>query len=374
MNIWHIAVKEVRSHLRDRRTFLFMLALPIVLMLILGSALSNAFESRATIGDLRLLVKSEWSNPQLSAAWNGFAEAIGKEGVKIGKAEAGADGREEVRSGRYTAYAEVGDAGIRFYGSSKHAIESGIVQGMLTAFADRYSLAAAAFGIDPASAQAIVRSAGQGGDFVKETALNPGKQPGSIDYYAIAMTTMIALYSVMSASSLFRSERTRNTAIRLMAAPVRKGDIFIGKIVGCTFINLLCVVAVVLFSKFAFGADWGDHYGPVFLVLLTEVVLAVSLGLGVSFLVKGDGAGAIMTIFTQIASFIGGAYFPIGDTEGFMTVLTQLSPLRWANTALTQIIYNDNLAAVWPAVLLNIGVAAVFLTVAVISIRKREAF
>lgn len=374
MNTWNIALKEIKSQFRDTRTFLFMLALPIVLMLILGSALSNTFSTERGVGDLRLLVKGEWTNPQLAASWNGFAEAIGREGVKVVEAEANMDGREEVRANRYTAYAEVTDGGIAFFGSSRNTIEGNILQGILTTFADRYSLAAAAFEKDPAAAQAIVANAGQRADFIRETALNPNKQPGSIDYYAIAMTTMIALYSVISASMLFRGERTRNTAIRLMAAPVRKSEIFVGKIIGCTFINLLCIIVVVLFSKFAYGADWGAHYGTVFLVLLTEVVLAVSLGLGMSFLVKGEGVRAVMMIFTQIASFIGGAYFPIGDTEGFMTVLTNLSPLRWANTALTQIIYADRLSAALPAISLNIGIAAIFLIIAVISMRKREAF
>lgn len=36
MNIWNIALKEIKSNLRNTRTFVFMLALPIVLMLILG--------------------------------------------------------------------------------------------------------------------------------------------------------------------------------------------------------------------------------------------------------------------------------------------------------------------------------------------------
>lgn len=373
MNIWNIALKEIKSNLRNTRTFLFMLALPIALMLILGAALSNAFTSGVKVSDMRLLVNSEWTSMQGTADWNGFAQAIGKEGVEVVQAEAGMIGQEEVRAGRYTAYAELGTDGIKFYGSSKYTIESNIIQGMLTAFADRYALAAAAFQTDPAAAKEIVASAGQSGDFISETALNPDKQPGSIDYYAIAMTTMIALYSVFSASYLFRDERTRNTAVRLMAAPISKGEIFIGKIIGCAFINLLCVLGVVLFSKFAFHADWGNHYGMIFLILLTEVLLAVSLGLGVSFLVQGEGSRAFVMIFTQVASFIGGAYFPIGDTEGFMALLTNLSPLRWANTALMQIIYADNLAAAWPAIGLNFGIAAVFLMIAVISMRKREA-
>ncbi|WP_211745622.1 ABC transporter permease [Paenibacillus sp. Marseille-Q4541] len=373
MNISKIAFKEIRSSLRNTRTFLLMLAFPIILMLILGTALSSAFTSGVKVGDMRLLVNSTMTNSQLSTSWHGFAQVLEQEGVEIVQMNEGIDGQEEVRTDRYTAYVELSDSGIKFYGSSKNTIESNIIQGILTIFADRYSLTTAAIQADPEIAQSIAISARPSGEFINETTLNRDKQPGSLDYYAIAMTTMIALYSVTSASYLFRGERTRNTAIRLMAAPIYKSDIFIGKIIGCTFINLLCVLVVLLFSKFVFGADWGTHYGLIFLVLLTEVLLAVSLGLGLSFLFTGEGSRAVVMIFTQVASFIGGAYFPIGDTEGFMSFLTNLSPLRWANTALTQIIYADNLAAAWPAIGLNSGFAAIFLIITVIFMRKREA-
>ena len=49
------------------------------------------------------------------------------------------------------------------------------------------------------------------------------------DYYAVAMTTLIALYSALSASYLIRGERLRKTADRLIAAPVHKGEIFAGR-------------------------------------------------------------------------------------------------------------------------------------------------
>ncbi|RJG17691.1 ABC transporter permease [Paenibacillus thiaminolyticus] len=373
MNIWNIALKEIKSNLRNTRTFVFMLALPIVLMLILGAALTNTFTDGVEIDSLRLLVRNEWTDSQGKAAWSQFVQVIKQEGVEVVQAPAGMNGQEEVRTNRFTAYAELDAEGIKFYGSSKNTIESNIIQGMLTAFADRYSLMAAAVHTDPAAARMIADGARESGDFIRDTSLNPDKRPDSFGYYAIAMTTMIALYSVFSAGYLFRGERIRNTAIRLMAAPIGKGEIFIGKVIGSTFINLLCVLLVVLFSQFAFHADWGTHYGMIFLVLLTEVLLAVRMGVAVSFLLQGESSQGIIMMFTQVASFIGGAYFPIGETEGIMTWITNLSPLRWANTALTEIIYAGNAAAGWPAIGLNTGIAALFLFIVVISMRRREA-
>lgn len=370
MNILNIAFKEIRSTLRNKQSFLFMLALPIVLMLVLGTALSSAFSSGLKIDDLSLLYKNSATQSPLNDTWTGFAQAIEQEGVKLTPLSANQDGRAEVSEDHYTGYAEISDDGIHYYGGSKHTIESDIIQGMLTAFTARYNLLSAALKEDPASVATIMASTTP--DFVQETSLNSDKQPGSFDYYAIGMSTMIAFYACIPASLLMGSERTRNTAIRLLASPIAKGEIFLGKVLGCTITNFLFVISVFLFSKYLYHAEWGTHYGSILLVLFSEVLLAVSFGLACSYLFKGEGGRSAIMIFTQIASFLGGAYFPV-DNTGFMGIASHLSPLRWANQALTGIIYSNDWSATWSALLLNTGVAAAFLFLAVILMRRQEA-
>lgn len=373
VNTWFITLKEVKLIFRNKLTLFLMLALPIILMLILGTALSNAFSSGMKIGDLKLLFHDQTTNEQLTAYWNGFTETMSEEGLVIEDLQEGMDGHNEVRSNRFSAYAELNDTGLEFYTSSRNTVEGQILQGMLTIFADRYSLAAAAYQIDPSSAQTVIQSASQSREFIEVTTLDRNKQPSSMGYYAIAVSTMIALYSAMSASELFRSERTRNTAMRLMAAPISKGEVFVGKIIGCTLTNFLCILAVVLFSKYVYSADWGTHYGMALLVLLTEVLFAVSFGLCVGLSIPGNGYAGVVMIFAQVASFIGGAYFPLGEMEGFMKVISSFSPLEWANTALIQMIYANDLSAAWSAIGLNIGFALLMLLVSILLVQRKEA-
>ncbi|MFC5467370.1 ABC transporter permease [Cohnella suwonensis] len=374
MHILSIALKEIKSTLREKRTFVFMLAFPVVLMLILGTALSNAFVSSTPVDNIRLLYKNDATNGQLSQSWQAFADALAKEGIETTPLAADMDGKLEVREDHYTAYAEIDDRGLALYTSSKNTIESNIVQGMLTAFSDRYNLAAAAYETDPSKAEAILAGANaEGTEFVRETALDADKKPGSIDYYAIAMTTMIGLYAALPGSMLFQGERSRNTLARLTAAPVSKAEVFIGKVAGTTFINSIMVGAVMLVSGVLFQADWGSHPALVLLVLTAEVAFSISFGLGLSYLFGGEAARTFIMIFTQVASFVGGAYFPIADTDKGLGLLTELSPLRWANRALTRIIFSDDLNAAWPTIGLFAASAAAFLAVSVISIRRKEA-
>lgn len=373
MNILGIARKELISQYRMKTNFLFMIALPILMIIILGTALTNAFSSNVSIGDMSLLYKSNIQNQQLAGAWEQFLASTQQNGIQATVASPDQDGKQAVQDDQYTAYVVLSDDGIQYFGGTAHALESNIIQGMLGVFADRYNLAAAAVKADPAAVQDILAASGSLGDFIQESSLNKEKQPGAMDYYSMAMSTMIAFYSSMPASYLIRRERLRKTGIRLSAAPIYKSDIFIGKVLASTLINFLCVLVVVLFSKWVFGADWGSHYFSVFLVLLTEVMLAVSFGLACSFLFKEGAERAVVMIVTQIISFIGGAYFPVDDGTGFLKYIMNISPLHWANQALMQIIYAGQISAALPVIGLNLLCCAVFLAISGVSLRRQEA-
>jgi ABC-2 type transport system permease protein len=371
MNIFNIAMKEIKLNLNDIRTLIFMLAFPIVLMLILGSALSNAFDSKIKVDNIHVLYKAA-ADTKVTSYFQSFIKNAEKSSVHFKMVSGTVDGRQEVKENRYTAYVELTDQGMQLYSSNRNSIEGSIVQGMLSAFADRYNMTAAVASVDPSKLSTVMASNSKH-DFIKERSLKSAKKPGSMDYYAMAMTTMIALYGALYASSLIREERTRNTALRLVVAPIRKSEIFLGKILGCLTVNTVCILAVVAFSHFVYKADWGDHIGLVLLVLLSEVFFAVSFGLGVSYIAKtGEATRMIIMIVIQLSSFFGGAYFKIDNPTGILNYVTKLSPLTWANQAITKIIYTNDMGAALTPITLNLGISIIFLGIAIISFQKRE--
>ena len=124
----------------------------------------------------------------------------------------------------------------------------------------------------------------------------------------------------------------------------------------------------MLFSKFVFQANWGDHLGIIFIILLTQVFLAISFGLGIGYITKtAEASRAIIMVVVQLASIFGGAYFVV--EENFVT---NLSPLTWANTAVMKIIYANDVGAALPVIFLNLGISALFLLIAIIALRRRE--
>ncbi|MBY8911377.1 ABC transporter permease [Bacillus sp. YC2] len=362
MNILHIASKEIKVSFRDKRTFIFMLAFPIVFMLIFTAALSNAFDSEVTVGKIEVLYTDQANTP-ISQYFTAFIKEARKENVYFKKADTEAAGKTDVKENHADAYVSVENNGFTVYTNDRSGINGTIVEGMLTAVTNQYKAGAAAVKAHAAPADGQVKN-----DYIQQTSLNKAKEPKAKDFYAISMTTMIALYAAIFASTLFRGERIRHTADRLFAAPVRRSDIFLGKTLGILVSNFLTILVVVAFSKFILKANWGSHIGIVLLILATEVLLAVSFGLSLSYMTKKpESARVITVIIVQVMAIIGGAYYKY-DGGG----ISALSPLTWINRAINKIIYTNDLSAAWPALGLNLTLAALFLLIAVITFQRRE--
>ncbi|MFD1177780.1 ABC transporter permease [Paenibacillus puldeungensis] len=374
MNTLSIAVKEIKKDLRDRRTLALMLAFPLILMLVLGMALTNTFDNTVKVGDIKVLVKDNGMNSDLAQGFEAFSKEAAKAGMTFERLKPQVSGKEEVEQNRFDDYLEIDDHNLSLYMSSRSDIKSSVVQGMLTAFAEKYNVVYAIVKSAPEQAKTTLAAADRGGDYIKETSITADRQPGAVDYYALGMASMTALWGSLSASRLISEEVKEGTAVRLIAAPVRKYEIFIGKVLGNLVVNVLCVLIIVFFSKYVLKAYWGTHLVAELIVLFSSVVMSVSLGLAVSYMLKETATRSVIVIFTNLAAFLGGSYFPMNgdDNLGMLGHISGLSPIRWTNLALTKIVYGNQLSAIWPPVMLNLVLAVIMLAGAALIMRRRE--
>ncbi|MCR8642728.1 ABC transporter permease [Paenibacillus sp. N1-5-1-14] len=366
-----MALKEIKSNLRDRRSFLFMLAFPIVLILILGTALSGMFDSNIKIGEIKVLYQDN-NGGGFSTYFEKVTEEVAKSDIIFTKNSSNLDGQEEVKQNRYDAFVELSPNGVQVYGSNLTSIQSTIVQGVMSTVVDKYNAGTEITKVNPAAIQLLAGN--NNSTYIKETSLHSPNKPGAMDYYALATTASTALYGAISALYLLRGERNNHTADRLLAAPISITQIVIGKILGAFVIQSLFVLIVILVTKYAYNANWGDHIGVIIAIYLSQVLLAISFGIGLSYMTKSDeGARSIVMIVVQVLSFIGGAYFAIDPTKDqIVNIVAHLSPITWVRLAATKIIYTGDVLAALPAIGFNIGIAAILLLIAIFSMRKRE--
>jgi len=369
-NVLHIMKKEIISGFRNKRTMIFMLAFPLVLILVLGSALSNAFKTTVSVSDIHVLYENNL-NENAKPYFNEFRKYTEKSGIYFEKAGKNTDGMKEVKLGNADGYAVLDDKGVRLYTNGRNSIEGSILEGLFAAFADRYNLTAEIMKTAPDKVGIAFEKPKD--DYIRTESLLPKKQPGAMDYYATVITTMICLYASLGASTLIQGERARKTIDRLIAAPVRKSDILIGKLFASLIVNTLCIALVILVSKMVYKANWGEHLWLICLLILTEILLSVNIGIGISMLSKSTAAArSLLILIIQLAAFFGGSYFKIENPGKWLQAIMDLSPLTWINQAITKIIYNNNLSIAVPVAAANIGAALLILLVSITALQKRE--
>lgn len=141
-------------------------------------------------------------------------------------------------------------------------------------------------------------------------------------YYAVSMLVMFLLYSGLMASSSLFEEKDNRTLYRLQSAPIPSSNIFIGKLTGASLIAVMQAVVIVLGSIWLFGVHWGDR--PLLLVLICTLVTLGSMTLAVIItLLSGTAAGArgVMQAVIIAMTFVSGGFTPIA-----------VEWMRWVNT------------------------------------------
>jgi len=352
-----------------------MVLFPIVLIIILGAAFSGSFDQPAKIGDVKVLYteKINGNNHYLTEAFKEFREGLTRDyGMIFEKTDDVNVGMKSVQGYKYTGYVCVSDEPqeIKLYNNEKYGgYKSVILESVLNSFTKTYK-AMATIAVNNPSALALSQMESHG-DFVSLKSLDKKRQPGSMDYYAITMMTMILLYASMTGFWSVKGDMEDRTAGRILCAPVKRYEFLMGKVLGCIMVTLVQGLVVVLFSKFILKADWGEDLLSVALLLLSYSIMSVSMGVGLAYLFKnGDAANGILNTVIPIITFLGGGYVPLSVMGNALTDISSISPVKWANTALLKIIYDKDYSALLTSVVIDIAIAGVFILAAALLSRK----
>jgi len=192
-------------------------------------------------------------------------------------------------------------------------------------------------------------------------------------YFALlfpGITVMFVFFFVGGAAASLLTERETGTLRRLLAGPIPRGAIIAGKMLA--YMLLVCLQVVVLFGvgSIFFGMPLGKS--PVALVLLTLVLalVATAMGMLVAALTKtpkqADNVGMVLGfVLAGIGGCIAMTPTPITRSEGFMSVLSRLTPHAHAVEGYYSLMAeNATLTQVLPEIGILLAMAVVFFLIA----------
>jgi len=153
----------------------------------------------------------------------------------------------------------------------------------------------------------------------------------------LVMFTLLVLLT--SGSSMLVIERLQGLLRRLASAPMTRTEVVAGKWGGRMVLAALQIGSAVLVGTLVFKMRWGPDVAMIIVVLAAWAAFCASAGLLLGSLAKTEGqASGLGVLFANLLAALGGCWWPIEVTPGWMQGLQKLMPTGWTMDALHKLI------------------------------------
>jgi ABC-2 type transport system permease protein len=354
-----LIIKETRQLVRDPSSLALGVALPLVLILLFGYALSldvknvpvgivledSSAQAAELVGSFQL---SPYYKPAPLRSMS-EAEQLMLEKKIDGIVRIRSDFSRELARGR-------GEIQLLVHGSdaNRARIIQSYVQGAVGAWSARQE----AEGHVPVAPPVVVQSRA----WFNET--NESRYflvPGLI---VLVMTTIGALLTAM----VMAREWERGTIEALFVTPVRSGEILLGKTIPYFGLGMVGLALCVFAAKFMFDVPLRGSFLMLIACSMIYVLVAVGLGLLISSASKNQLVASQISLIATFmpAIMLSGFLFDIRSMPNGIRAVTYLLPGRYYVTLLQTIFLNGD---VWSVILPNAGVLLLMLAAVLLGSR-----
>ena len=327
LSTFHIGFKYLW---RNPLSVAVLIAFPIVLILILGSALRTYIEGTVDVDPVRIAVAAG-AESRLAAYID--SDEISRFLDPVYTDAAGATAMVKNNSVVAAVFDDDGDVSV--LGDPDGGLQVQIVFSIIDAY--KQIGAAAAIG------------AARGADVYGLLELDVGvrdmplgnRVPKAIDYYAVTMLVMILLYTGINGMELFSKGLLSDTGGRMMTAPVTRTALIGGMLAASTVTSFMQGMVTFIFSGVVYGVYWGENIPVILLTLFAIVLFSQSLCIFLTMLLRSEGmvTGATQSLFF-IMTFVSKGYAKINFGE--LEKIFQYAPNAMAHTIIFGSIYGGN--------------------------------
>ncbi|HEV2250191.1 MAG TPA: ABC transporter permease [Candidatus Limnocylindria bacterium] len=214
--------------------------------------------------------------------------------------------------------------------------------------------------------------------FVKIHYLYGGPAYTLLDYLAPVLIAVFAFFFIFLLSTVsFLRERTSGTLERLLATPLRRGELVLGYLGGFALFALLQALVILAFTVVVLKVQYRGNLVTIFLVEAVLVVGSVSLGLAISAFARNElQAVQFVPLILVPQIFLSGLLVPVDQLNDVLRALSTIMPLTYANEALRSVMVKGY-PLTDPLILRDVGILAAFAVLmagaAVASIRREVA-
>jgi len=379
-NILTVMKLELLQISRMRSVLLILFVLPLLLIFVLGSALSSQFSaSEYTPEQVKLAVYNQDTGMMKTILQQFFQSTKTKEILEITNVDSEmalknliksheVDGgliipaafSQEIMGGRTADWS---------YVAGPNTSKNDMARMMLQTFTDQATQAQAAaivLGVNSISdGQHHASSIAESASAVKIGKLQDNLyEASSFQYYSCTMLIMFLLFGGMSAAISLLREVENKTFQRMIAAPVPVSHVLLGKLLGSTIQSIIQGAIIIGFTGLVYGVDWGTHLLGVGLTAFFTIIASISLATVLAGILKSSKAvESIYSTIVFVMTFLsGGMIVFIGGELGGAGKFTLN---YWANGSAFRFMMGVDVSTAWNLLFVLIGIATVLLVLAV---------
>jgi ABC-2 type transport system permease protein len=200
----------------------------------------------------------------------------------------------------------------------------------------------------------------------------------TLDYFGAAFIGLVVFFLVFVITIVaFLNERSQGTLERLMASPLRRGEIVLGYMLGFTVLAFIQSAEVLVFSLAVLKVH---NQGNVLLIFGIEALMAltaVNLGIFLSMFARTEFQAVQfipLVIVPQV--LLSGILFPVSSEPQPLQVVSNVLPLTYAVNGLRDVMVKGA-DLTWASLQLDTGVVAGFCVVLIVAgvatLRRRIA-
>ncbi|MCY8300056.1 ABC transporter permease [Bacillus spizizenii] len=352
-SIW-IAWKDVKIRITDRKGFMMLILMPLILTCILGAALGSVVDGGSQIDDIKVgYVQSDQSE-----AANMFKTDVLEKMKSIKVTEASSEDeikklldKKKIDVGIVIPnHWEAGNMSAFVYADPDQTLKSSIIETAAASFIEQYKAVkeAASASMDYISKTAAVKQGKldpshfaeklvktlekETGDKLTITEKSVGSEAvTSFQYYSAAMLCMFMLFHMTVGAKSFLQEKETETLSRMLMTPAQKYAILLGKWLGTYLFAIIQFFIFLIVTINVFGVDWGSN---LLFVCVLGLAYAAAVS-GISMLLAScisdmKSADAIGGFGIQLLAVLGGSMLPLYQFPDFLQSVSKAVPNRWA--------------------------------------------
>lgn len=352
-----ILKKEIKNYFGSAGNWIFVFALPILLILLMSSALDGYMSTDFnTFDDGKVYYyykeKTEYNTGKLGEFETLLQESTGVVMQEVTDYEQGV---KDVNSSEAFGIIKISGGNMSYYRSPYNETVGGkIVR----------SLFQQSFGKELTALSDSVN--------VIELETTP---VDSTSYATFTYLAFVILFIALMTGHSVNDERVYGTIERIKISKAGLHALLFSKVILGVFIGLLQIVTVWAFSTFLLNVSWGSQAPVMFLVLLCLTMMSSVFGVVIGMISTNKAITDNTILMTvMLSGYIGGALSPIYllENANILNQIVKISPLYWTGRSLTNLYVHIIDTNTYASIGVSLGLTLLFLLLYKLQIKKAK--